>query len=59
MYLEATDSLGTVATEKLADLVLLGANPLDDIRNTRRIRLVIINGRYLDRQALNTLVGVP
>jgi imidazolonepropionase-like amidohydrolase len=59
IYLEATDSLGTIAAGKLADLVLLEANPLDDIRNTRRIRAVIINGRYLDRQALDTLVGRP
>ena len=58
-YLEATDSLGIVATGKLADLVLLEADPLEDIRNTRRIRAVIINGRYLDRHALNTLLGAP
>ena len=52
-YLEAVDSMGTVEAVKVADLVLLEANPLDDIRNTRRIRAVISNGRLLDRQALD------
>lgn len=47
-YLEATDSLGTVAPGKLADLVLLDANPLEDIRNTRRIHVVVAKGRLID-----------
>ena len=45
------DSLGTVARGKLADLVLLEANPLTDIRNTRRISVVIANGRVFDGAA--------
>jgi manganese oxidase len=55
-YLEATDSLGTVDAGKLADLVLLDANPLEDIRNTQGIAGVVLNGRYLDRQALDALL---
>ena len=39
------DSLGTIETGKLADLVLLDANPLTDIANTRRIRAVVADGR--------------
>ena len=41
------DSLGTVAPGKLADLVLLDANPLLDIRNLRRIRAVLLSGRVV------------
>jgi len=44
-FLGIQDSLGTVETGKIADLVLLDANPLDDIGNTRHIVLVIANGR--------------
>ncbi len=39
------ERLGAVSAGKLADIVLLTANPLDDIRNTRRIELVIHNGQ--------------
>jgi imidazolonepropionase-like amidohydrolase len=38
-----------VAQGKVADLLLLDANPLADIRNTRRIAVVIANGRAFDR----------
>lgn len=54
-YLKATDSLGTIERENLADLVLLDGNPLTDILNTRRVHAVIANGRLIDparRQAL-------
>jgi hypothetical protein len=44
-YLAATDSLGSVAPGRLADLVLLDADPLADIANTRRIAVVLMNGR--------------
>lgn len=55
-YLAATDSMGTVEAGKVADLVLLEANPLADIRNTRRIRLVIAAGRVYERKALKELL---
>lgn len=48
--------LGTVEEGKLADLVLLDANPLVDIKNARRIRAVIAGGRLLDREALDGLL---
>jgi imidazolonepropionase-like amidohydrolase len=51
-YLGSLDSLGTIQPGRLADLVLLDADPLADIRNTRRIHRVIANGRVMDRAAL-------
>ena len=56
-FLGVTDSLGTVARGKVADLVLLDANPLEDIANTRRIRAVIQGGRLLDRRALDAMLA--
>lgn len=54
-YFGMLDSLGTVERGKLADLVLLDANPLDSISNTTKIRAVVVNGRLLDRPALDRL----
>ena len=47
-----TPEIGTIAEGQLADLVLLDANPLDDIRSTRRIRAIIQGGRIVDREKL-------
>jgi hypothetical protein len=52
-YLGRDKELGTVAPGKRADLVLLDANPLSDIRNSRRIRAVVLNGRLFDRAELD------
>lgn len=57
LFLEATELHGTVAAGKRADLVLLDANPLDDIRNTQKIRAVVVNGRYLDRASLDAMLA--
>lgn len=54
--LNATDSLGTLAQGKVADIVLLEDDPLRDIRNTTGIRGVILNGDYLDRRRLDALL---
>jgi imidazolonepropionase-like amidohydrolase len=56
-FLGVADSLGTVAAGMVADLVLLDANPLDDIRNVRRIRAVVRAGALLDRDVLDRLAA--
>jgi imidazolonepropionase-like amidohydrolase len=56
-YLGKEKDLGTIETGKLADLVLLDANPLDDISNTRKIRAVIVDGRYLNRETLDAMLA--
>jgi len=55
-FLGAKDA-GTVAAGSVADLVLLTANPLDDIRNTRKIGAVVANGRFFDRAALDQMLA--
>jgi len=47
-FLNATDSLGTIAAGKVADLVVLDANPLVDIGNVARVHAVIANGVLID-----------
>jgi hypothetical protein len=56
-YLGREKSLGTISTGKLANLVLLDANPLEDIANVRRIRSVVITGRVLDRKELDAILA--
>ena len=56
-FLGLTDSLGVLATGKVADLVFLDGNPLQDIANTKRIRAVIQGGHLLDRRALDALLA--
>jgi imidazolonepropionase-like amidohydrolase len=51
-YLGLLDTLGTIEVGKLADLVLLDADPLADIKNTRKIAAIIINGHFLNPAAL-------
>ena len=55
-YLDRHD-LGAVAPGMLADLVLLDANPLTDIRNTRSVVAVMTRGRLFDRASLDSLLA--
>jgi imidazolonepropionase-like amidohydrolase len=51
-FLEARDSLGTVAPGKVADLVLLDADPLADISALRKVQAVVAGGRYYPKAEL-------
>src|SRR2546428_13881556 len=51
-YLGITDAFGTVELGKTADLVLLEGNPLEDIRNTRKISAVVVNGKIIVKDFL-------
>src|ERR1700758_1469871 len=52
--------LGTVEVGKLADLIVVGANPLEDITNVRRLQLVLKEGRIVsDKRHLSGAVAQP
>lgn len=56
-YFGILDKTATIAKGKKADLVLLDANPLEDIRNLRKVQAVIKNGKYFSRQELDTMLA--
>ena len=56
-YLERLDSLGTIEQGKIADLVLLEADPLEDIRNTQKISSVVFNGTLYDKASLQKMLA--
>ena len=49
------DAFGTVEAGKRADILILDANPLQDIRNTRTPEVVIKEGKVIDRSSLFNL----
>ena len=53
IFLGKSDDLGSIEEGKLADLVLLDADPTQDINNAKRIALVVKDGQVIDRSKLD------
>ncbi|HET7440812.1 MAG TPA: amidohydrolase family protein [Terriglobales bacterium] len=53
LFMVKLDQYGVLEPGHVADIVLLDANPLEDIRNTRKISAVVLGGRYYSRTALD------
>lgn len=57
IFMNSRDKFGTVKKGRKADMVLLDANPLDDIANTRQISAVILNGKFLSARELHQMLA--
>jgi imidazolonepropionase-like amidohydrolase len=55
-FMGLDDRLGSIGKGKTASMILLRANPLEDVRNAREIEAVFLRGRYYDRKALDHLL---
>lgn len=54
-YLHMLNSRWTIEKGKIADLVLLDANPLEDIRNTRKIEAVVVGGHLIPKSEIQKM----
>ena len=57
LFMDATDKYGSVTPAKIADLILLDADPLQDIHNTTKISEVFLDGKEYDRATLDQILA--
>lgn len=58
-YIGAANDIGSLKKGKLADLIVMNENPLDDIRNSESIIYTVINGRMYDTETMNEIGNHP
>ncbi|MFD2917523.1 amidohydrolase family protein [Psychroserpens luteus] len=58
-YIGAGNDIGSLKTGKLADLIVMDDNPLEDIRNSESIIYTMINGRMYDTETMNEIGNEP
>jgi Tol biopolymer transport system component/imidazolonepropionase-like amidohydrolase len=55
VYLGMDDQIGSLKPGKLADLIVLDANPLEDIRHSEQVRYTMVNGRLYDAETMDEI----
>jgi cytosine/adenosine deaminase-related metal-dependent hydrolase len=58
-YLGMDKQIGSLEPGKLADLIVLDGNPLENIRNTESVRYTVVNGRVFDAATMNEVGNHP
>lgn len=58
-YIGAGEDIGSLKEGKLADLIVMEKNPLENIENTQTIQMVMINGRLYDTETMNEIGNSP
>lgn len=58
-YIGAGNDIGSLKEGKLADLIVLDKNPLEEIRNTETVRYTMVNGRLYDTETMNEIGNSP